>query len=70
METCYKVMRTDILRGLQLESHDFRLEAEITAKVLRQGIAFTRFRSLILGAPMRKAKRCARVRVSMPFSHC
>src|SRR5689334_4263951 len=37
METCYKVMRTDILRSLQLESHDFRLEPEITAKVLRQG---------------------------------
>jgi glycosyltransferase involved in cell wall biosynthesis len=37
METCYKVMRTDILRGLQLESNDFRLEPEITAKVLRQG---------------------------------
>ncbi len=37
METCYKVMRTDILRGLQIESNDFRLEPEITAKVLRQG---------------------------------
>ncbi len=37
METCYKVMRTDILRSLNLESHDFRLEPEITAKVLRQG---------------------------------
>jgi glycosyltransferase involved in cell wall biosynthesis len=37
METCYKVMRTDILRGLKLESNDFRLEPEITAKVLRQG---------------------------------
>lgn len=37
METCYKVMRTDIMRSLQLESSDFRLEPEITAKVLRQG---------------------------------
>jgi glycosyltransferase involved in cell wall biosynthesis len=37
METCYKVMRTDILRSLKLESNDFRLEPEITAKVLRQG---------------------------------
>jgi glycosyltransferase involved in cell wall biosynthesis len=36
METCYKVMRTDILRSLQLESNDFRIEPEITAKVLRQ----------------------------------
>lgn len=37
METCYKVMRTEIIRGLELESNDFRLEPEITAKVLRQG---------------------------------
>ncbi len=37
METCYKVMRTEIMRSLQLESNDFRLEPEITAKLLRQG---------------------------------
>ena len=37
METCYKVMRTDILRSLHLESNDFRLEPEITSKVLLQG---------------------------------
>lgn len=37
METCYKVMRTEIMRSLQLESNDFRLEPEITAKVLLQG---------------------------------
>ncbi len=37
METCYKAMHTDIMRSLQLESNDFRLEPEITAKVLLQG---------------------------------
>ena len=37
METCYKVMRRDILRSLQLESNDFRIEPEIAAKVLRLG---------------------------------
>jgi glycosyltransferase involved in cell wall biosynthesis len=36
METCYKVMRTEIMRGLHLESSDFRIEPEITAKVLLQ----------------------------------
>jgi hypothetical protein len=30
-------MRTSILRSLQLESNDFRIEPEITAKVLRLG---------------------------------
>lgn len=37
METCYKMMRTDIMRSLNLVSNDFRIEAEITAKVLTQG---------------------------------
>ncbi|GAB4118196.1 MAG: glycosyltransferase family 2 protein [Roseiflexaceae bacterium] len=37
METCYKVMRTPILKSLQLESNDFRIEPEITGKVLRLG---------------------------------
>lgn len=37
METCYKVMRTPILRSLDLQSRDFRIEPEIAAKVLRQG---------------------------------
>jgi glycosyltransferase involved in cell wall biosynthesis len=37
METCYKVMRTDIMRSLDLRSRDFRIEPEITAKVLQQG---------------------------------
>lgn len=37
METCYKVMRTEIMRDLKLESNDFRLEPEITAKVLKRG---------------------------------
>lgn len=37
METCYKVMRTEIMRDLQLQSNDFRLEPEVAAKVLKRG---------------------------------
>jgi glycosyltransferase involved in cell wall biosynthesis len=37
METCYKVMRTEIMRSLHLRSNDFRIEPEISAKVLRLG---------------------------------
>lgn len=37
METCYKVMRTDIMRSLNLRSNDFRIEPEIAAKVLLLG---------------------------------
>jgi glycosyltransferase involved in cell wall biosynthesis len=37
METCYKIMRTDVARGLRLEANRFDIEPEITAKVLKQG---------------------------------
>lgn len=37
METCYKVMRTEVARGLGLESNRFEIEPEITAKLLRGG---------------------------------
>jgi glycosyltransferase involved in cell wall biosynthesis len=37
METCYKIMATDVARGLALESDRFDIEPEITAKLLRQG---------------------------------
>jgi glycosyltransferase involved in cell wall biosynthesis len=37
METCYKVMRTTILKSLHLQSNDFGIEPEITAKVLLLG---------------------------------
>jgi glycosyltransferase involved in cell wall biosynthesis len=36
METCYKIMRTTVARGLQLESNRFDIEPEITAKLLRR----------------------------------
>ncbi len=37
METCYKVMRTEVARGLELEANRFDIEPEITAKLLRAG---------------------------------
>ena len=37
METCYKVMRAEIVRGLDLKSDGFGIEPEITAKVFKRG---------------------------------
>jgi glycosyltransferase involved in cell wall biosynthesis len=37
METCYKVMRTSVARGLHLECNRFDIEPEITAKLLSRG---------------------------------
>jgi glycosyltransferase involved in cell wall biosynthesis len=36
METCYKVMRTDVLRSMSLKSDGFGIEPEITAKVFKR----------------------------------
>jgi len=37
METCYKVFRADVLKGIPLRSRRFEFEPEITAKVLKRG---------------------------------
>jgi glycosyltransferase involved in cell wall biosynthesis len=37
LETCYKMVRTDIVRALDLRSNSFAIEAEITAKLLGRG---------------------------------
>ena len=37
METCYKIMRTEVVRSLDLRADRFDIEPEITAKLLRAG---------------------------------
>ena len=37
METCYKMMRSDVARSLDLRANRFEIEPEITAKLLRAG---------------------------------
>jgi glycosyltransferase involved in cell wall biosynthesis len=37
METCYKVMRREVLVGLDLQSDGFGIEPEITAKIFKRG---------------------------------
>jgi glycosyltransferase involved in cell wall biosynthesis len=39
METCYKIMRTDVARSLALTANRFDIEPEITARLLRGGHA-------------------------------
>ena len=38
METCYKLYPSSVLKGLTLVSDGFEIEAELTAKVLKQGV--------------------------------
>lgn len=37
METCFKAVRADLLKALPLESDDFAIEPEITAKLFKRG---------------------------------
>jgi glycosyltransferase involved in cell wall biosynthesis len=37
METCYKIMRADVVRGLTLSANRFDIEPEITARLLLDG---------------------------------
>ncbi len=37
METCYKMVRADVLRDIELHARRFDFEPELTAKVLRRG---------------------------------
>ncbi|MBI1875429.1 MAG: glycosyltransferase family 2 protein [Acidobacteria bacterium] len=37
METCYKVMRTSVLRSMELKQQRFGIEPELTAKVFKRG---------------------------------
>jgi glycosyltransferase involved in cell wall biosynthesis len=36
METCYKVMRTEVLRSFTLQSNGFGIEPELTAKIFKR----------------------------------
>jgi len=38
METCYKLIDRDLLKGITIRADRFDLEPEITAKLLRQGV--------------------------------
>ncbi len=38
METCYKVMKRDVLKNIEIKSNRFNVEPELTAKILKQKV--------------------------------
>ncbi len=50
METCYKMVRTELLKSIPVRSNDFRLEPELTAKLAKRG-------AVIYEVPIRYAGR-------------
>lgn len=57
METCYKVMRTDIMKGLNLKSRTFDIEPEIASKVVRKGHAIYEVPISYSGRKYREGKK-------------
>jgi glycosyltransferase involved in cell wall biosynthesis len=50
LETCYKVIKTDLLRSIPLRSNDFRFEVEVTFKLAKR-------RARVFEAPIRYLPR-------------
>lgn len=57
METCYKLINTEILKKLNLKSNKFDIEPEITAKILKQGIRVYEVPISYTGREMNEGKK-------------
>ena len=57
METCYKVMRTEVLRSMTLRSNGFGIEPELTAKIFKRGYRVYEVPSPTTAAATRRARR-------------
>ena len=64
METCYKALRGDLARRLNLVSSSFNIEPEITAKAAHLG---ARFKEVPIGYEGRSASEGKKIRVSDAF---
>lgn len=57
METCYKVVRTDVLRKLPLRSNGFDIEPEITAKLARAKVRIWEVPVTYVGRDYKEGKK-------------
>jgi glycosyltransferase involved in cell wall biosynthesis/phospholipid N-methyltransferase len=62
METCYKMVRTELLRSIPIRSSDFSMEPEITAKLAKRG-------ARIYEVPIRYAGRTYQEGKKIRFRH-
>lgn len=65
--TCYKVMRTETVRGLGLRARDFDLEAEITARVLQRRLRVVEVPIRYLGRTTQEGKKIRKLDGLMGF---
>ncbi|MFC2061470.1 glycosyltransferase family 2 protein [Elusimicrobiota bacterium] len=57
METCYKIIPTQLLRSLQLEEEKFGIEAEVTAKLLKQKVRIKNVPIKYMGRSYQEGKK-------------
>jgi glycosyltransferase involved in cell wall biosynthesis len=57
METCYKMFRAPVLKSIPIRSHDFAMEAEITAKVAKRDLRIFEVPISYLGRTYREGKK-------------
>ncbi|HLG51858.1 MAG TPA: glycosyltransferase family 2 protein [Chloroflexota bacterium] len=62
METCYKLVPTEVMRALRLRSRSFEFEPEVTAKLLKRGYR-------ILEVPIRYTARGAAEGKKISWTH-
>ena len=57
METCYKVLPTKLMRQLHLRENDFRIEPEITCKLLRRRVRIVEVPITYVGRTYEEGKK-------------
>ena len=57
METCYKVMRTEVLRSMTLRSDGFGIEPELTAKIFKRELPGLRGSDHVRRPRLRRGKK-------------
>ncbi len=57
METCYKMVRTELLKSIPIRSDDFALEPELTAKLAKRGAAIYEVPIRYAGRTYREGKK-------------
>ncbi len=57
METCYKLMRRELVLDLHLESDGFNVEPELTAKILKRGVKIFEVPVSYAARPYSKGKK-------------
>ena len=67
METCYKMVRADLLKSIPLKSSTFDVEPELAIKLAKRGSRESlKFLSAIRAAPMPRGRKSAGVTACVP----